>query len=182
MPEWLKNLWGGNDGAVSGYPMGSTWNPDFSSLGSFGAAAPAAPAMQGFSLSGPAAGSYVPSAADLTAMGGGAFNTSNWNTPAVGGSSGGLGGWLSNGQNLGTVIQGFGTLANAYMGFQQLKNAKANLAFQKDAYNTNLINSTQNYNTSLEDRIRGRTSAYEGKEADVQAYLAKHSLKPPAKK
>lgn len=182
MPEWLKNFWGGNGGEVSGYPMGAAWNPDFSSLGSFGAAAPAAPAVQGFSLSGPATGSYIPSAADLMARGGGVYNTSNWNTPAVGGAGGGFKNWISNGQNLGTVIQGFGTLANAYLGFQQLKNAKQNLAFQKDAFNTNLINSTQNYNTSLEDRIRGRTSDYAGKEADVQAYLAKHSLKPPAKK
>ncbi len=109
---------------------------------------------------------------------------SNQEMPTITGDpgTGGLKGWLSNGQNLGVAIQGFGTLANAYLGFQQLKNAKANLAFQKDAFNTNLINSTQNYNTSLEDRIRGRTSAYDGKEADVQAYLAKHSLKPPAKK
>jgi hypothetical protein len=103
--------------------------------------------------------------------------------PATGaGGGGGLGSWLSNGQNLGVAIQGFGTLAGAYLGFQQLKAAKEGLKFQKDAFNTNLINSTQNYNTSLEDRIRGRTSDYDGKEADVQSYLAKHSLKSPAKK
>lgn len=92
-------------------------------------------------------------------------------------TSDGLKGWLSNGQNLGAVIQGFGTVAQAYLGWQAMKQAKQQLNFQKEAFNANLNNSISSYNTSLEDKIRGRTSNYEGKEADVQAYLAKHSLK-----
>ena len=104
---------------------------------------------------------------------------SNQVSPTITGApaTGGLKGWLSNGQNLGTVIQGFGTVAQAYLGWQAMKQAKQQLNFQKEAFNANLNNSISSYNTSLEDKIRGRTSNYEGKEADVQAYLAKHSLK-----
>ena len=95
--------------------------------------------------------------------------------PSTGG--GGFKNWISDGQNLGAVIQGFGTMAQAYLGWQAMKQAKQQLNFQKEAFNANLNNSISSYNTSLEDKIRGRTSNYEGKEADVQAYLAKHSLK-----
>lgn len=87
------------------------------------------------------------------------------------------GGWLSDGRNLGTVVQGLGTLASAYLGFRQLSMAKDQLNFSKDSWAKNFANSTKTYNTSLEDRIRGRTSSYDGKEKDVQAYLARHSLK-----
>lgn len=93
-----------------------------------------------------------------------------------GGWASGMGKWFSNGQNLGAVFQGISALTNAYLGFQQLGVAKDSLRFQKDAFQTNLRNSTQSYNTQLEDRIRGRTSDYAGKEADVQAYLDKNRL------
>ncbi len=98
------------------------------------------------------------------------------NAPAQGWASS-LGNWMSNGQNLGTVMNGIGTLAQAYLGFKQLGMAKDQLRFSKEAFNANLNNSIASYNTSLEDRIRGRTSDYAGKENDVQAYLARHSLK-----
>ena len=97
-------------------------------------------------------------------------------TPTQGWASS-LGSWMSNGQNLGTVMNGIGTLAQAYLGFRQLSQAKDQLKLSKEAFNANLNNSIASYNTSLEDRIRGRTSDYAGKENDVQAYLAKHSLK-----
>ena len=87
--------------------------------------------------------------------------------------------WGPNGFNIGsvgTMVQGAGALMNAYLGFKNYKLAKEQLGFQKDAFNANLNNSIQTYNTSLEDRIRGRTAAHEGKEGEVQAYLAKHSL------
>lgn len=97
--------------------------------------------------------------------------------PQQQGWMGKTGAWLANGQNLATVFQGISALTSAYLGFQQLKQAKDALKLQKEAFRTNLRNSTQTYNTSLEDRIRGRTSNYEGKESDVNAYLAEHSLK-----
>lgn len=91
---------------------------------------------------------------------------------------GGWKGWLGNSQNLAAVVQGIGALSSAYLGFQQLKLAKESLGLQKQAYKTNMRNSTQTYNTSLEDRIRGRTSAYEGKEMDVNKYLQTNRLSP----
>ena len=92
------------------------------------------------------------------------------------GGGGGFGNWIKNGDNLGAVVQGIGALTSAWLGYKNLGVAKDQLRFQKEAFNRNFANQTQNYNTSLEDRIRGRTSDYEGKEADVQAYLAKHRL------
>ena len=89
----------------------------------------------------------------------------------------GVTGWLGNGQNLGAVVQGIGALTNAYLGFRQLSMAKDQLNFQKSSWAKNFANSVSTYNTSLEDRIRGRTSDYAGKENDVQSYLAKHKLK-----
>ena len=86
------------------------------------------------------------------------------------------GAWLGNGQNLSAVMQGIGALTSAWLGYQNLRVAKDQLGFQKDAWAKNYKNSTQSYNTSLEDRIRGRTADYAGKENDVQAYLDKHRL------
>ncbi len=74
------------------------------------------------------------------------------------------------------TLQGLGSLFSAWNGMQSLGLARDQLQFQKDAFNTNLANSTQSYNTALEDRIRGRTSNYEGKEQDVQTYLNNNRL------
>lgn len=87
------------------------------------------------------------------------------------------GGWFKNNAGtMGTVVQGIGTLAQAYLGYQQLKQAKAAFGLQKEMANANLNNSIKSYNNSLEDRIRGRTAAYAGKENDVASYLSAHSL------
>lgn len=94
--------------------------------------------------------------------------------PAGGG--GGITGWLGNGQNLNAVMQGIGALTSAWLGYQNLRVAKDQLSFQKDAFAKNYGSQVKSYNTSLEDRIRGRTADYTGKEADVQAYLSKHKL------
>jgi hypothetical protein len=169
MPDWLKNLWGGNQQATSGVPMGATWTPSFEGISSYGAPAPTGPSMSsssGFSLAGTQAPAYTNTG----------WDSGFGNMPAAPAASGGLKGWFSNGQNLGTAIQGFGSLAQAYLGFQAMKQAKEGLKFQKEAFNANLGNSIKSYNTQLEDRINGRTSAYEGKERDVSAYLAKHQL------
>lgn len=89
-------------------------------------------------------------------------------------TGGGFKSWISNGQNLGALAQGFGALSSAYLGFQNLRAAKDQLNFQRDAFSKNFANQTKSYNTSLEDRIRGRSA--NPNESDVQAYLAKHSL------
>ncbi len=108
----------------------------------------------------------------------GNLNVANWGLGTGGNQSllGKVGSWFSNGNNLGTAADMLQGIAGAYLGYQNMKQAKANLAFQKQVFDTNLTNSIASYNTSLEDKIRGRTSDYQGKEADVQAYLAKHSL------
>lgn len=92
------------------------------------------------------------------------------------GFMGKAGSWLGNGQNLSAVMQGIGALTSAWLGYQNLRVAKDQLGFQKDAFQKNFANQTKSYNTSLEDRIRGRTADYAGKESDVQAYLDKHKL------
>lgn len=86
-------------------------------------------------------------------------------------------GWNNNTfQGIGTIMQGVGSLGSLYTGLQQLGLARDSYNLQKDAYNTNLANSVSEYNTNLEDKIRGRTSDYSGKEADVQSYLSSHKL------
>ena len=131
-------------------------------------AAPSADAMSQWGATLPGNANY-----DASLGGAGAFNAG----VAKPGFGAGLKGWLSNSQNLGTMFQGLSALTGAYLGFQQLKQAKEGLKLQTRAFEANLANSTQSYNTGLEDRIRGRTSNYEGKENDVNAYLAKNSLK-----
>lgn len=82
-------------------------------------------------------------------------------------------------QSTGLLSGGLGLLqgvGNLYMGMQSYGLAKDQLAAQQQAYKTNLANSVASYNTSLEDKIRGRSSNYDGKEADVQSYLASHKL------
>lgn len=94
--------------------------------------------------------------------------------------SGLIGGKSANGdQSTGLLSGGLGALqglGNLYLGFQSYGLAKDQLAAQQEAYKTNLANSVASYNTNLEDKIRGRTSNYDGKEADVQSYLASHKL------
>lgn len=82
-------------------------------------------------------------------------------------------------QSMGIVsptLQGLGSLFQAWNGMQTLGLAKDQFNFQKNAFNTNLANQRQTYNTALEDRIRGRTSDYAGKEQDVQSYLNQNRL------
>lgn len=100
-------------------------------------------------------------------------------TPAAagGGTMGAIGNWFGNGQNIAGIASGLSALSGMYMGRQQLSHAKDALGFQKTAFNTNLNNSVQSYNTSLEDRIRGRSSDYEGKEDDVRSYLEQNKLR-----
>jgi len=74
------------------------------------------------------------------------------------------------------TLQGLGSLFQAWNGMQTLGLAKDQFNFQKNAFNTNLANQKQTYNTALEDRIRGRTSDYAGKEQDVQSYLNQNRL------
>lgn len=84
-----------------------------------------------------------------------------------------FGSWMGQ-QNLGDIAQGLGALGGLWQSRQGLGLARDNLNFQREAFNTNLNNSIQSYNTRLEDRIRGRTA--NPNENDVRSYLERHSL------
>lgn len=77
-------------------------------------------------------------------------------------------------EGMGSLMGGLGALGGMYLGGRQLGLARDQLGLQREAFNANLNNSIQSYNTRLEDRIRGRSS--NPNEADIQAYLARHSL------
>lgn len=71
------------------------------------------------------------------------------------------------------AIQTLGSLWNS---FQQNKMAKESMAFQKEAFATNLANQEQSYNTALEDRINARYVTEGKSQAEADAYIQKNSL------
>lgn len=71
------------------------------------------------------------------------------------------------------AIQTLGSLWNS---FQQNKMAKESMAFQKEAFATNLANQEQSYNTALEDRINARYVTEGKSQAEANAYIQKNSL------
>ncbi len=94
------------------------------------------------------------------------------NNSQQGGLLNSLGGW--NGINsLASII---GSVGNLYGAYQSNELAKDQFDFQKQAYNTNLANTIKSYNTALDDRIRSRTVAENGTQADADAYLKKNRL------
>jgi hypothetical protein len=94
-------------------------------------------------------------------------------TPEV--SIWGEGGALGKGGAASMVLGGLETLGTLWGAFQQNKLAKKSLKFQKQAFKTNLANSTKVYNTALEDRIRARY-ATEGRSEQADAKIAENRL------
>lgn len=81
----------------------------------------------------------------------------------------GFGDYLGNNMNLFQGVAGLGLAGlGAWMDWQQLGLAKDALKQEKKAFNINLANNTQSYNTQVGDRIAGRWYA---SEADRQAAL-----------
>jgi len=82
--------------------------------------------------------------------------------------------WSSDG-GAGIALGGLQTLGSIWQSFQQMKLAKKSLKFQKEAFKTNLANSTKVYNTALEDRIRARY-ATEGRSEQADAKIEENKL------
>lgn len=119
-----------------------------------------------------AATAALPAVASVLGTSGGAGGASAGGLSALGGASGGGGALGAAGSAVGIL----GGLANIYFGFQAQKLAKKQFNFQKDAYNNNLVNTVQSYNTSLEDRIRARHNTESRSAGETASYLNNNRL------
>lgn len=117
----------------------------------------------------------------------GPLSTANQTSAIGGGTFSFLGGNGSNGflrnsdnsfnvDNIGLALGGIQTFGNLYNSFRQSRLAKEQLNLSRDAYRTNLQNSTQTYNTALEDRIRARYNTEGRSSGDAEAYLSDNRL------
>jgi hypothetical protein len=68
------------------------------------------------------------------------------------------------------------TLGSLWMGFKQNQLAKNALKLQNRAFETNLKNQTQSYNTALEDRIRARYNTENRNPSEADAYISANRL------
>lgn len=82
-----------------------------------------------------------------------------------------LTGW----QKFGYAMDGLGAIGGLWGSIQENKIAKEQLALSREAYNTNMNNSIQTYNTDLEGRIRAQY-AMEGRSNQADAYIEKNKL------
>lgn len=105
----------------------------------------------------------------LGPLAGNGGSTNLGGTDGLGGNIFGKGGAAS------IALGGLQTLGSIWNSFQQMKLAKKTLKFQKNAFKTNLANSTKVYNTALEDRIRARY-ATEGRSEEADAKIAANQL------
>ena len=83
------------------------------------------------------------------------------------GKMGGMDGAMS-------LLSGLGGIWGAAKSYGIMKDS---LALNRRAFETNLRNQTQSYNTALEDRAAGRASYNGTSQAETQAYLDRHSLR-----
>lgn len=84
-------------------------------------------------------------------------------------------GW--NTGTLNTGFKGLATLGNLWGAFQGNKLARKQFGLARDAYNTNLTNQIKSYNTTLEERIKGRHPTNDvAAQAKADAYIAANKL------
>ncbi|ANJ20800.1 virion protein [Roseobacter phage RD-1410W1-01] len=104
--------------------------------------------------------------------------STNWMGVQVEPMTGTTGGFSGRGfaGNVGMILGGVQALGNLWNSYQQNKLAKQQFAFQKEAFQTNLANQTQTYNTALEDRIRARYHTEGRSSGEADQYLEEHSL------
>lgn len=79
-------------------------------------------------------------------------------------------------EGLGSIANVLGAFGGIYGGLQGVSMARKQLDLSKRAFETNLANQTQSYNTTLEDKIRSRYATEGKSESAADAYLKKHSL------
>ena len=84
-------------------------------------------------------------------------------------------GFFQEGGGAGLALGAIQTLGSLWNSFQQNKLAKKSLALQTRAFETNLANQTQTYNTALEDRINARY-ATEGRSSEAAGYIERNKL------
>lgn len=76
-----------------------------------------------------------------------------------------------------TGFKGLATLGNLWGAFQGNKLARKQFSLASDAYNTNLTNQIKSYNTTLEERIKGRHPTNDvAAQAKADAYIAANKL------
>lgn len=80
-------------------------------------------------------------------------------------------------QGLGSLAKGIGAFGGLWSAFQQNKLARDAFDFQKKAYQTNLTNSIQSYNTALEGRTQARFAQENRSAADADRYIETHRLR-----
>lgn len=84
-------------------------------------------------------------------------------------------GWNMDTANFG--LKGLATLGNLWGAFQGNKLARKQFSLASDAYNTNLTNQIKSYNTTLEERIKGRHPTDDvAAQAKADAYIAANKL------
>lgn len=75
------------------------------------------------------------------------------------------------------TLLGLGTsVADSWLGMQQLDLARDSFAFQKDAFNKQYENQRSLTNTQLEDRQRARVASNSGAYQSVSDYMGKHGV------
>lgn len=99
---------------------------------------------------------------------------------------GGVGGFLKNTfmneggglnlDNLAGLASGIGSLGAAWSGFQANRIARESLGFQKEAYNTNLSNQLQSYNTALSDKATAVAAQKGWSQKETDDYIAKNRM------
>lgn len=93
-------------------------------------------------------------------------NTGIGNVLGAGNNMQNVSGW----NTFSNVLGGISGLANAFTGFKQLGLAKDQFRWQKDAFNTNLVNQANLVNSQLADRQRRRV-AFDSTATPVDQYM-----------
>lgn len=93
----------------------------------------------------------------------------------AGGQNPGMFGGIGGLEGLSAIMSGIGSLGQAYAAVKGVGMAKKQYNFQKKAWETNLQNQTQSYNTQVEDRANSRAN-FSGDQNKATDYIKKHSL------